>query len=106
MAPPRIEIVGATYHVNSNAVDGVKLFVNDDDRVTFLRMLRAETRRSEWSVLAYSLMRTHFHVLLTIKKPTLSSGFQRLKSLYAREYNRIYGRRGALWQRRFYDAIV
>ena len=106
MAPPRIEIVGATYHVNSNAVDGVRLFVNDDDRITFLRMLGAETVRSDWTVLAYSLMRTHFHVLLTINKPTLSSGFQRLKSLYARGYNRLYCRRGALWQRRFYDAIV
>jgi putative transposase len=106
MAPPRIEVVGHTYHVNSKSVDGTKLFVDEDDRVTFLRMLRAEARRSDWCVLAYSLMTTHFHVLLELRKLTLSSGFQRLKSLYAREYNRRHGRRGALWQRRFYDAMV
>lgn len=106
MAPPRIEIVGAMYHVNSKSVDGVRLFVDDDDRNMFLRMLGVQAQRSDWCVYAYSLMRNHFHVLIKIRKPTLSSGFQRLKSLYAREYNRRYGRRGALWQCRFHDSMV
>lgn len=106
MAPPRIELIGQTYHVNSESVDGTKLFVDEDDRIMFLRMLRAEARRSDWCVLAYSLMTNHFHVLLELRKLTLSSGFQRLKSLYAREYNRRHGRRGALWQRRFHDTMV
>lgn len=106
MAPPRIEIVGQTYHVNSNSVDGTKLFVDEEDRLAFLRMFRAEAHRSDWCVLAYSLMTTHFHVLLELRKLTLSSGFQHLKSLYAREYNRRHGRRGALWQKRFQDTMI
>ncbi len=106
MAPPRIEIVGAIYHVNGKAVHGTKLFVDESDRMLFLRLLRAQARRSGWCVLAYSLMTTHFHVLLRLDRPTLSSGFQRLNSVYARLYNRRHGRRGALWQRRFFDTIV
>jgi len=31
---------------------------------------------------------------------------QRLNGIYARAYNRRHGRRGALWQRRFFDSIV
>ena len=78
MAPPRIEIVGAIYHVNSKAVHGAKLFDDESDRALFLRLLHGEARRSEWCVLAYSLMTNHFHLLLRLAKPTLSSGFQHL----------------------------
>jgi putative transposase len=104
--PPRIEIPGHVYHVNGNCVDGGKLFRDDEDRTMFLISLRRELRRSEWRCIAYSLMSTHFHVLLRLEKCTLSSGFQRLNSAYARWFNRKYGRRGALWQRRFHDVLI
>jgi putative transposase len=106
VAPPRIEIAGATYHVNGKAVHGVKLFADESDRFLFLRLLAEQAVKSEWCVLAYSLMTTHYHLLLRIEKPTLSSGFQRFNSLYARVYNRRHNRRGALWQRRFFDSVV
>lgn len=106
VAPPRVEVVGAIYHVNGKAVHGTNLFVDESDRALFLRMLRTQARRSEWCVLAYSLMTTHFHLLLRLENTTLSSGFHRFNSLYARIYNRRHGRRGALWQRRFFDTIV
>lgn len=106
MAPPRFEIVGAIYHVNGKAVHGVKLFVDESDRALFIRLLVKQARKSGWCVLAYSLMTTHFHLLFRLEKPALSSGFQRLNSMYARLYNRRHGRRGALWQRRFFDSII
>jgi REP element-mobilizing transposase RayT len=106
VAPPRIEVIGAVYHVNGKAVQGTKLFVDDVDRASFLRLLEREARHSGWRVFVYSLMSTHYHVLFRLEKPALSSGFQRLNGDYAKAYNRRHERRGALWQRRFYDSIV
>lgn len=106
MPPPRIEVVDFVYHVNSKAVEGTRLFRDDVDRLAFRTLLKKEAVRSDWCVLAYSLMTTHFHVVFRLRKLTLSSGFQHLKSIYARSYNRRHGRRGALWQCRFYDSIV
>jgi REP element-mobilizing transposase RayT len=106
MAPPRIEIVGHTYHVNNSAVSGAKLFRDDDDRWLYHRLLGLEARRSDWCVLAYTLMTTHLHVVLRLRKPSLSSGVQRLHGTYARAYNRRHARRGALWQCRFYDSLT
>lgn len=106
MAPPRLEIVGAIYHVNGKAVHGVKLFADESDRALFIRLLNKQARKSGWCVLAYSLMTTHFHLLFRLEKPDLSSGFQRLNSIYARLYNQRHGRRGALWQRRYFDSII
>ena len=106
MAPPRIEVAGGLYHVNAKAVDGASLFRDDVDRLAFVRRLGEEATLSQWSILAYSLMTTHFHVLMRLAKPTLSSGFRRLNGLYAKDYNRRHERRGALWQRRFYDTMI
>lgn len=106
VAPPRFEIVGAMYHVNGKAVHGMKLFADDSDRALFLRLLVGQARKSGWCVLAYTLMTSHYHVLFRLDKPELSTGFQRLNSVYARLYNKRHGRRGALWQRRYFDTIV
>jgi REP element-mobilizing transposase RayT len=106
VAPPRIETIGSTYHVNGKAVDGTKLFRDDVDRLSFFNLLLDQAERSDWCVLGYVLMTTHYHLILQLRELSLSSGFQRMNSIYARSYNRRHGRRGALWQRRFYDSIV
>jgi REP element-mobilizing transposase RayT len=106
VAPPRIEVVGQIYHANGKSIDGSKLFRDDADRSMFLRMLRKQVKLSNWCVLSYTLMPNHFHVILSLRELTLSSGFLRFNSLYARTFNRRHGRRGALWQRRFFDSMV
>ena len=45
MPPLRVEIVGHTYHVNGQAVDGAKLFRDDVDRLAFLDLLADQARR-------------------------------------------------------------
>jgi REP element-mobilizing transposase RayT len=106
MPPLRIEVVGHTYHVNSKAVDATKLFRDDVDRQSFVDLLAGQAHRSDWCVLAYTLMPNHFHAVIRLRELTLSTGFQRLKSVYARWFNRRHGRRGALWQCRFFDTIT
>jgi hypothetical protein len=51
-------------------------------------------------------MKTHYHALIRLQKLTLSSGFQRLNSRYAQAFNRVHGRRGHLFERRFRDVLV
>jgi REP element-mobilizing transposase RayT len=104
--PVRVELPGGTYHVNAKAVDGCKAFRDDRDRQLFLLLLDRELVRSRWTVLAYALMGSHYHVLVRLGECGLSSGFQHLNSGHARTFNRRHRRRGALWQRRFYDTLV
>jgi putative transposase len=99
--PLRVQIPGQPYHVYAGGVAGCQLFRDEFDFAAFLFLLELEIRRSGWTVLMYTLMTTHFHLLVILDEQTLSSGMQNLMSAYARAYNRAYGRRGALWQRRF-----
>ncbi len=102
----RIEEPGAIYHLNANAAHGVPLFRDDVDRMRFLDLLADEVGKSEWTLLEYSLMTTHYHLVLQLEKCTLSSGFQRLQSRFARWSNWRHGRRGVVWQKRFHDEMA
>jgi putative transposase len=94
------------YHVTQHGIDDRKIFRDDADREKFLTLLEDEVRRSRWTCLAYSLMSTHYHLLIRLEKLTLSSGFQRLNGRYAQAFNSRHERRGHLFERRFRDAIV
>lgn len=104
--PLRIDAPGNTHHVNSHGVAGCVVYRDDEDRAMFLRLLADELKRSKWRCLAYTLLSTHYHLLIELTEPTLSSGFQRLNGRFARAYNYRHGRRGALWERRFHDTLV
>src|SRR5262245_28236255 len=104
--PPRIELPGATYHVNTKTVDGCKALRHEDDCVAFLALLRLELERRCWTCLAYTLIGNHYHLLVRLTDCNLSRGFQRLNADFARSFNRTRGRRGALWQRRFHDTLI
>ena len=103
---PRIEIPGALYHLNANALDGMQLYRTEEDRLAFFDLFADQAVRSDWAVLEYTLMTTHFHAVIRLAKESLSSGFQRMQSIYARGYNKRHERRGVVWQRRFYDTII
>ena len=102
----RIEIVGGIYHVNTKAVDGVKGFPDFRHRQKFMDLFSEESERSCWTCLGYAVVGTHYHVIVRLEELTLSSGFRRLNSRYARWFNSNHSRRGAFWQRRFHDTLV
>ena len=103
---PRIQVPGGIYHVTQHGLDDRAIFRADADRERFLTYVADEVARSSWECLAYSLMTTHYHLLIRVEELTLSSGFQRLNGRYAQSFNRVYGRRGHVFESRFRDVLV
>ena len=85
---------------------GHEIFVADSDCVCFLGLLDAVCQKTDWTVHAYCLMRNHYHLVVEIDGPTLSSGLQRLNGVYAQTFNRIYRYVGHLFQGRFHSVRV
>ena len=56
----RIEYPGAVYHVQSEGNRGDAIYLDDEDRETFLRTFQEAARRSGWTVYAYALMANHY----------------------------------------------
>jgi hypothetical protein len=57
-SPPRIEEIGAVYHVNTVAVAGLKVFPNYFHRDVFMRMFGLELELSGWRCLGYTVLGT------------------------------------------------
>lgn len=102
----REQAPGGIYHVTARGNRGQPTFVADLDRVRFLALLEIVCAKAEWTVHAYCLMPNHYHLVVEIDAPTLSTGFQQLNGIYAHMFNRLHGFRGHLFQGRFHSVRV
>jgi REP element-mobilizing transposase RayT len=104
--PLRILYPGAVYHITSRGNERKPVFVNDDDRVDFLHILRHVTERFHWICHAYSLMGNHYHLLIETPEGNLSSGMRQLNGVYTQSFNRRNNRVGHLFQGRFKAVLI
>ena len=93
--------------MTARGVDDQPIFRSDLDRYELLALLRKMTERIGWEVLAWCLMTTHYHLLVVVPdEPRISWAMQTVNSVYAREFNSRYGRRGHVFGDRFADKLV
>jgi putative transposase len=98
---------GTAWHMTARGIDDAPIFFEDFDRLAFLARLRKVTARVHWQVAAWCLMSTHYHlVLFAGAEPDVSRGMSMLNSVYARELNRRYDRRGHLFGERYQPTRV
>jgi putative transposase len=94
-------------HVTQRGVDRRETFSSDEDRETFLRLLRENRDDAAVRVLGWCLMTNHVHlVLLPGRKDSVSVLMRRVHGRYAQYYNVRWGRTGHLWQNRFYGCML
>jgi REP element-mobilizing transposase RayT len=81
------------YHLAPHARDTRFLFLDDDERSSFLDQLSRTFRRFEIGLVAYTLMATHYHAVVSIPDRRISAALQQLHSWQA---PRRSGERGVL----------
>jgi len=82
------------------------LFESRSDVRTFLALLAGAVRRGDLEVHVYSILTTHFHLLVRSPRGGLSRAMQRILDAYARWFNRGRRRDGPLFRGRFVNRIV
>jgi putative transposase len=100
---PRHQEIGAYYHVVSRGNNKHVIF-DDELRGLFLRTLQAVARANEWRVLAFALMRNHYHLVLKIGVHGLSGGMCVLNTRFARSSNSRFERINHCFGQRFWSA--
>lgn len=101
--PPRIHYRGAIYHVTFRAMDGAPVFASDAMKLRFLMDLLKVRRRLPFVILSYCIMTNHVHLVIMVDGAPLARIMQRLLTRFSIRYNRLNGRVGHVFQRR-YDA--
>lgn len=104
--PWRIEFEGAYYHILSRGNERRNIFIDNEDRISFLEILGNMSDRFEVEVYAYVLMDNHYHLLLKTNKPNISKSMQWLGTTYTCRYNIKHKRNGHLFQGRFKSFLI
>lgn len=102
----RIEYPGAWHHVMHRGARHRPVFLTDEDRRDWLRLVGRCVDRYGIEVGAFVLMDTHWHLLVHTPKPELSKAMQRLNGVYTQRFNRRNGYDGALFRGRFHSVLI
>jgi REP-associated tyrosine transposase len=94
------------FHVFTAATGGGEFFADDLDRHVLIERLGRISVRLGWRVFAYTLLTTHYHVVLQTGGPTLSRGMQWLNAGHVQLYNQRWSRSGTLVARRFGYRVI
>ena len=101
----RLDAPGTLHHVIARGIERRKIFLAEDDYEAFVQRLERVLSGSGSRVLAWSLLRNHFHLLLRSGDSGLPSIMRRLMTGYVVTFNRRHRRHGHLFQNR-YKSIV
>jgi REP element-mobilizing transposase RayT len=118
----RNDIDDAYYHVYGRGNARMPIFLDDEDHVVFLSFLKrylgkdihrdnlgrlTPNYRDSLELLAFCLMKNHFHLLIhQIQQGNLSKFMQGLIGSYGRYFNRKYKRTGSLLESRYKASII
>lgn len=102
----RIEYPGAVYHVYARGNGRQAIYLDDEDRSSFLLILSDVTDQFNWLCHADCLMGNHYHLEIETPDANLSAGMRILNFRYAQSFNRRHGRVGSLFQGRFCAKLV
>src|SRR3990172_347533 len=103
--PLRIEFPGAYYHIMNRGLAHRDVFTGRSDRELFLNLLSECHEMWGMRVIAYCLLRNHYHLLIQTPQANLSRVMRHLDGLYTQRTNRRHQRDGPLLRGR-YKAIV
>ncbi|MCW8935561.1 MAG: transposase [Gammaproteobacteria bacterium] len=103
--PLRIELPGGLYHITSRGDRREDIYLNDADRLEWLRILKMVCHRFNWVCHAWCQMTNHYHIIIETPEGNLSQGMRQLNGVYTQWINRAHDRVGHVFQGR-YKAII
>jgi REP element-mobilizing transposase RayT len=98
---PRIEYAGAVYHIMNRGDHREPIFLDDIDRLMFLRTLGEACEKTGWQIHALVLMDNHFHTVTETPQPNLVVGMHWLLGTYTSRFNRRHELTGHLFGGRY-----
>jgi len=101
----RLDAPGTLHHVMARGIDGTDIFVDAADRTKFLGIVEEVVDKTGTRIPAWSIMSTHFHLLVLSGPSGLPSFMRKLMTRYAVYFNRRHHRTGHLFQNRYKSVV-
>ena len=98
---PRLDAPGALHHVMGRGIERTNIFRTDRDRHDFLNRLRDLCQDGNLIVYAWSILSSHFHLLVRTGRQPISRSMKKLLTGYVVNFNLRHKRTGHLFQNRY-----
>lgn len=93
---------GKVYHLSQSGNNQVAVFHTDEDRHTYLQILRVAAKAEKCSIHGWCLLENQIDLLVSAGDTSaISRMMSRAQGQYARRFNRVWQRTGSLWRKRF-----
>jgi putative transposase len=103
----RIVVPGYPHHITQRGNHRLDIFIDDEDRAVYLRLLKRYREKHGLELLAYCLMTNHIHLVAVPKEThSLARALADTHMCYAQHMNRKYSKIGHLWQGRFFSCVL
>jgi putative transposase len=103
----RVVVPNIPHHVVQRGNRRQNVFFQEDDKTTYLRILKEQAQKFKVSIWAYCLMDNHVHFIAVPQdKEGLANTFGQTHRHYTRMINFREGWRGYLWQGRFSSYVL
>lgn len=101
MPPAPRDYAPGFHHVWVNATGNEAYYLDDTDRLAWIRQLIRVLERYDWTCIAFCQLTTHVHLLLVVGDSSLPLGMKQLNLAYSKEFNDRYARVGQFVRRRY-----
>jgi putative transposase len=98
---PRIQFEGAFYHVIVRGNQRQDIFLDEEDRRSYLERLQRYRTKCGFMLYAYVLMTNHVHLMIETPNAPISRIMQMINFTYTQYFNKKYGKVGHLFQGRY-----
>ena len=100
----RIVYPGVAHHITQRGIRGLDIFIDDNDRRFFIKLLHKYSEKHLLKIHAYCLMSNHVHLVsVPVKPKSMQNTMHDLCTRYAVYFNRKYNFTGHLFQDRYFS---
>lgn len=103
---PRDPGLNSYVHVMNRGVQRSDIFREQQDRITFIRILEQSLDKFNCELIAYCLMTNHYHLLLKAGDVPFYNVLRHFQSRYAVHFNHKYEKTGHLFESRYVSRII
>jgi REP element-mobilizing transposase RayT len=106
--PKRVCAAGLTYHVFSRCINKEDLLKKSFVKELLIIVIKETQERYKFKLNAFEILDNHIHLVVQTEneQDTISKIMQRLKSVFAKRYNKLMDRCGPFWNDRFGSKII
>ena len=103
----RLTLENACYHIMARGNQKQNTFIENEDFIKYLELLKHYKRKYGFKLYGYCLMPNHIHLIVTPgKSAILGKIMQGLNLAYTIWFNKKYNKIGHLWQGRYKSMLI